>query len=230
MAGVFHIPGIDERTTIVGKTGSGKTQGGAYILSQAPFNTLPYVLLDFKREKLFREIPEIRPLQLGQRDYKELNQPGLFIVNPLPVDEDQEKLDALLWHIWERENCGIFVDEGYMLRKSTAFVSLLTQGRSKNIPIITLTQRPRFITPFVFSEAEYLMIFRLTKPEDRKTVQDYVDADISERLPPYHSYWYDVARDQLVVLRPVPDREWIKSTIRGKLDALTSSQKSKQFV
>ena len=137
---------------------------------------------------------------------------------------------ALPIYIWEQENCGLFIDEGYMIAKSKAFVALLTQGRSKNIPLLTLSQRPRLVTPFAFSEADYLMIFRLSKPEDRKTMQDYVDQDISKRLPPYHSYWYDVTRDALTVLRPVPDREWIKAAIQGKLDALNTRQRSKQFV
>jgi hypothetical protein len=225
---VFRIPGIDQRVTIVGRTGSGKTQGGAYILSQAPFDLIPYVIMDFKREKLFNEIPGIRELSPDKVDYRELNQPGLFIMRP--TLRQSEEVESFLWTVWEHENIGLFIDEGYMIGKSQAFVACLTQGRSKNIPMITLTQRPRFISGFVFSEADYLMIFQLSKPEDRKTVQDYVDQDISGRLPKHHSYWYDVGDDKLVLLRPVPDREWIKSTIQGKIDALNKVQRSKQFV
>lgn len=228
MAGIFRIPEIDQRTTIVGKTGSGKTQGGAYILSQAPFDVLPYVILDFKREKLFGEVPGIRELDVARPDFRELNQPGLFIVRPMLSQRDE--VEKLLWTIWEQENIGLFIDEGYMIGKSQALVACLTQGRSKNIPMITLTQRPAWITQFAFSEADYLMIFQLTTGRDKKTVQEFVERDISKRLPKHYSYWYDVAEDALTILRPVPAREWIISAIQEKLDALAKVQRSKQFV
>jgi hypothetical protein len=228
MAGVFGIPDIDKRTTICGRTGSGKSQAGAYILSQSRFDVIPYVVLDFKREAIFSETPGIRVLSLEKPDYRELNQPGVFMVRPTLTQENE--LEDFLWQLWDRENVGLFVDEGYMIGKSKAYVACLTQGRSKHIPVITLTQRPRFISPFAFSEADYLMIFQLTKPEDKKTVQDYVDQDISERLPPHWSYWYDVGKDQLAVLRPVPSRDFIIRTLGERLDSLNRTYRTKQFV
>lgn len=225
----FKIPGPDKRVTVVGRTGSGKTQGGAFLLSQSNFADMPYVVLDFKREKMFAEFgARTLTLRSDGKEYRELNQPGIFIARPT-LDELDE-VESLLWQIWDHENVGIFVDEGYMIGKSRAFIACLTQGRSKNIPMIVLTQRPRFITGFAFSEADFLMIFRLSKPEDRKTVQDYVDGDISKRLPEHWSYWYDVTRDALTILRPVPSREWIVREIKAKLSILEDRTTAKTFV
>lgn len=225
----FVIPGPTTRTTIVGKTGSGKTQAGAFLLSRQSFDLMPWVVLDYKREVLFREIPQIRELRLNQpQNWRSLNQPGIFVARPNIGEE--EDVEALLWEIWERENCGIFVDEGYMIGKSNAFIACLTQGRSKQIPMIVLTQRPAWITKFAFSEADYLMIFQLRLPIDRKTVQEYVEADISARLQPHHSYWYDVNRDVVVRLRPVPERDYIVKTFVDRLNALQRKQQSKSFV
>jgi hypothetical protein len=224
----FVIPGSTNRTTIVGKTGSGKTQAGAFLLSRQQFDKMPWVILDFKREGLFAEIPEIRYIPIDGRGWDILNQPGVFIAQPNIGDEEQ--VENLLWHIWEHEYCGVFVDEGYMIGKSNAFIACLTQGRSKHIPMIILSQRPAWITKFAFSEADYLMIFQLRLPIDRKTVQEYVEADISRRLPPHHSYWYDVNQDKVVQLRPVPSRDVIINTFKERLIALNTRQRQKTFV
>lgn len=226
---VFRVPNIEERTTVIGKTGSGKTQGGAFILSESPFDVIPYVILDFKGEQLFKEIPRIREIELtNKRTWEIINQPGLCIIRPMLNQIDE--LEEFLWFVWEHENCGIFVDEGYRLSKSDAYQTLLTQGRSKHTPVITLIQRPRFVTGFALSEADFLMVFRVTKPEDRKTIQDYVDGDISRRLPRYWSYWYDVEEDQLAVLRPVPDRTQIVRKINDRLELMYRDTRAKQFV
>lgn len=220
---MWRTPRIDERTTVIGKTGSGKTQGGAFLLSQMPFDQMPFVIFDFKREKLFREIPLIREI-----DFEPPQQPGLYIVRPR-VDET-EAVDDLLWKIWEQEYCGIFIDEGYMIGKSKAFEACLTQGRSKYIPIITLTQRPSWITRFAFSEADFFMIFRLTDRRDRMIVAEFVEQPTEKRLQKYNSYWYDVNQEELNVLRPVPDREIIKGIFNRKLAALEEKRLSKRNI
>lgn len=236
---VFRIPTIEERTAIVGKTGSGKTQAGTFLLSRMPFDSIPFVILDFKRDKIFSDVnqgvvsgrssaPLIPELSLDGKGWEAINAPGLYIVRPT-IDQSDE-VENLLWYIWEHEYCGIFIDEGYMIGKSRAFIACLTQGRSKNIPMITLSQRPAWITKFVFSEADYLQIFKLTLAVDKKTVQEYVDRNIQKRLPPYYSYWYDVNREELAVLRPVPGRDFIVKTIRDKLVAMRIAHGSKQFV
>lgn len=224
----FEIPGPERQTTIVGKNGSGKTQAGAFLLSRMGFDTMSWVIFDFKREALFAEIDEIRTLDIEGSNWHELGQPGLFIVRPKPGQH--EEVEALLWHIWEHEEIGVFIDEGYMIKRSPAFEGILTQGRAKYIPRIILSQRPAWISKFVFSEADYIQIFRLSVASDRKTVQENVEKDLSKRLPQYYSYWYDVNHDELTALRPVPDRDAIIATFRNRLKVLNQTRHAKAFV
>lgn len=225
----FKVPGTDQRITIIGRTGSGKTQGASFILSQMPFDQIPIVIFDFKREGLFREIP-VRELPLDNVDaaFSMLNQAGILVVRPTP--DDTEPVEELLWAIWEHENCGVFIDEGYMIGKSRAYEAIMTQGRSKNIPTITLTQRPSWISRFAFSEADYFMIFQINDKRDRDTVAAFINGRIEKRLPPYWSYWYDVSQDRLVVLRPVPGRGVILDTINAKLARLSETQIHRKVV
>lgn len=115
----------------------------------------------------------------------------------------------MMWEIWERENIGVYIDEGYMIpSRSPSFQAILTQGRSKKIPVIMLTQRPSWVTRFAFSEADYIQLYGLTDTRDIKTVKQFMPMPIETRLPDkYYSWWYDSGRNFKAILQPVPDRD-----------------------
>lgn len=216
---VFRLPRDDQRAVIIGSTGGGKTQAGVWQLSERSIDLMPWYIIDFKRDKLINKIPFRQETTLSAPI---TDLPGVYIVHPLP-DED-EAVENFLWNIWNHENAGIFIDEAYMLKKSAAFRALLTQGRSKNIPLITLTQRPVWVTQFVFSEANYMQIFWMQHPQDRKTVQPYLEFNLENRLPPYHSVWYDIGADATFVLKPVPTEGQILERFRSRLEPMLQEQ------
>lgn len=203
----FRLPNETHRTLIVGRTGSGKTRLGSFLLSRAPFDKQPYVVLDYKREELFTRTKRIR--EIGFKDIPK--QPGLYIMRLLPGDE--EAVEAWLWKVWDHEKVGLYVDEGYSIsQRSKALQAVLTQGRSKRLPVYYLSQRPSWISQFVFSEADFYYIFPLNKLTDRQRVQEMVPGDrlnVADRLPPFWSYHYDVAQDMVAKMAPVPDDEEI---------------------
>jgi DNA helicase HerA-like ATPase len=208
----FQLPKNDERVAIVGHTGSGKTQQGAWLLSHYDFEAMPFVIIDFKYDDLLNSIENINRIDLDDT----IKKPGLYIVHPMPGEEEQ--VEKFLWKLWARENVGIYTDEGYMIDKnSKAFQSLLTQGRSKHIPMITLSQRPAFLSLFVFTEASHFSIFHLTDVEDEKRVQRFMREPIDERLPQYWSRWYNVAQNKIFHLQPVPNRESILERFNAKI-------------
>jgi len=125
--------------------------------------------------------------------------------------------------IWANGRTGVYVDEGYMIpNKERWFRALLTQGRSKHIPMIVLSQRPVDMDLYVFSEADFIQSFDLNYDKDCQRVEQYMkrrnapalDFDALKR---YQSFYYDVAEKQLVILNPVANREAILSTIHAKL-------------
>jgi hypothetical protein len=213
----FVLPTDAQRCTILGKTGSGKTQAGIWQLSERSYTSMPWILLDFKRDKLIGQIPLTNSVGLGFIPRK----PGLYIVRPNPGQEEQ--LEAYLWQIWEAQNIGLFVDEGYMIGHSRALQAILTQGRSLNIPTMILSQRPSWITRFAFSEADFIQVFRLTDERDRKTVRSFVPYEFEKPLPSYYSVWYDVNQDRVTILRPVPREGEILETFRRRLAPKTGT-------
>ena len=198
----FRFPKKTQRITIGGSTGSGKTYGALWLLSQCDIDVRPWVILNPKKDPTIADVPTTI-LPVGSKPPKA---PGLYEIQPVPEIHDAW-VERFLWQCWQQEDIGLYIDEGYMIpRNSKAMLALLTQGRSKYIQMIMLTQRPVLCHPMMFSESDFLWVYRFNKPIDRDTISQYISADVKKRLPEFHSYWYDVGQDACFVLGPVPDK------------------------
>lgn len=211
----IRLPGASNRTIIIGRTGSGKSQFGAWLLSTQNFHVMPWVIIDFKDEHtdIINNIDRVQTI--GYSDVPD--KPGLYILKPYSGDKVQ--LEEWLWKVYHHGNIGLFFDEVFpMGQHNEAFNTILMQGRSKNIPVIACTQRPVAVSVYCFSEASFYMIFDLTKKKDRLTVAHEI-SEISSNynLPEYHSYYYDVNRKYLDKLGPAPDADTILQKIDAKL-------------
>lgn len=208
------FPGPEDRTLVIGRTGSGKTTGAEWLLTGADFNAQPWCILNTKSDPSINKIAEIPGVKTIGLDATP-GDAGLFIVNPQP--SQQEEINAFLHRIWDKQNCGVFIDEIYMLGlNSSGLNACLTQGRSRRIPMIVCSQRPAWCSKFVFSESDYVMLFNLQRLEDRKTIGGLVPVAKDYRLAKYHSYWYNVGDDVLTQFGPVPNSAAIISTFRAK--------------
>lgn len=230
MPNAFRLPASKHRVAVMGRTGSGKTQFGAWLLSLARWDHRPWIIINGKQDDLLDAIPGAEFMRLEDKLPKK---PGIYITHPRP--DDAEKTEALLWSVWERENTGVFVDEGYMLPNSGpqgrgAFQALLTQGRSKHIPMIVLTQRPAWISRFLFTEADVHSVFKLTHSDDRSTVEKFVPYNLENYLPEYHSYWHDVSLGQVFVLLPAPDRAMMLQMFEDRSRALKDKTRWTRYI
>jgi DNA helicase HerA-like ATPase len=220
----FTMPSPDQRVLILGSTGSGKTTFGAWLLSKAPFDRMPYVVIDYKLDDLLGAIERIRPLSLDELP----KEAGLYHLKPNPIIDDDAVEDWLL-RVHATRNIGLYVDEGLRMpaKKTGAFETILTQGRSLTIPAITLSQRPVDLTRYAFSEANHVIVFRLTDQRDRKKVAEYVPIDPDYKLKKYHSLWYNVGEHSQYSVRPAPNAETILGTIDQRMAVLDELQGAK---
>lgn len=209
----FRLPSNSHHHAIVGSNGSGKTRAAVWHLSMRDYNSRPWIIVDFKGDELIAQLPvtEIGPTE----KLPKANQPGLYVVRPHPSQQDE--LADMFIRIWQQENMGVYVDEGYMIESrdaNDAFKYILTQGRSKKIPTITLSQRPVWINRFVLSEATFYQVFRLNDKRDRESVSAFMPKETQQDLPAFHSWYYDSGENSLVVMKPVPDDAGILGNFR----------------
>jgi DNA helicase HerA-like ATPase len=208
-----RLPNQTQRTAVLGRTGSGKSIFSLWLLSKQQFN-IPWYIIDYKIEKEIARIPKRQLIEKSVTDNLS-KKPGLFIVRPLPTDESA--VEDFMWRVWEQGRTGIFIDEAHMLPDKAAFQALLTQGRSKRIPMIVVSQRPVWVSRFVFSEADFYAVFHLNDRRDHATVESFVPVDLDRPLPQFHCYWHDVAKNETVILSPVPEPTILRERIADKV-------------
>jgi DNA helicase HerA-like ATPase len=207
----FRFPGGDARTTCIGATGTGKTTCATWLLAHQRFDARPWIIIDFKREAIFDAVgfPPIRQISLSSKPPRWA---GLYLISPRPDEEGA--LEGWLWRIWERENIGLFVDEATLMPDGDAFRAILQQGRSKRIPVIACTQRPVDVKRALFSEASFFCTYRMQDRRDARVIEGFVPGDLSAPLPDYHWRWYDVAKNQLLTMGPVPEPREVARELR----------------
>jgi len=189
-------------------------------LSNANLKSKPWYLFDYKLDEHLARIQHAQNLGVHERLP---TKPGLYHIKP-ELKADDDNVELMLRKIWRRGDSGIYFDEGYSVPQGpwkNSFRTLMTQGRSLNIGVITLTQRPVWIDRFAISEADFYAVFHLNQKSDRKTVEELLPDDYGSpfetRLPDYHCRWYDVGRDWLCELSPAPSPEISIAKIDSKL-------------
>lgn len=195
--GKLRWPDDTHRHAIVGMTGSGKTHFGLWCLSQRSFDEMPWVIIDSKRDPLLKTLPHCEEVAI---DRKPPTRKGLYITRPGIDDFEGGTVTGFLYDAWRQENIGLFIDEGYQFNpRDQGLRTVLTQGRAKHVPVISLSQKPSWVSPFLFSESDFKSIFYLDMPNDIERVMEWMPAGVRDpvtggkvnpgNLPDHHSYW-----------------------------------------
>ena len=218
-----RMPGPETRLAMIGRTGSGKTQAALWHLSRSDFDERPWVILDYKGEKLFAKIERAERIDLDEVP----DEAGIYLLRVRP--DKKKQMTDWFRRAWEHENIGILVDEGYMIEQHDDwFDACLTQGRSKRIQMIVLSQRPVWVSRFVFSEADFFQIFDISHSEDMDILRKYIHDDdqdeLDEPLQTYHSFYYDVGRRRLETFGKVDKEAEILAAIDAKLKAIEAEE------
>lgn len=187
-------PGLTDRATFVGQTGSGKSFLARYLLAQRPFVVVhdgknAPELLAWTEYTIVTRLRDATRLK-AQEHPRILYRPDEHEVADLDVQ------NAFFRWLFRRGNTTVYVDETFMLKIGVYpyyhFICI-TQGRSRGVEVWSGMQRPSWIPLVTISESEHFFAFRLQYDEDRLRVQGVTGLDANELTPeslPKHYFWY----------------------------------------
>lgn len=205
----------DERALILGKTGSGKTTGAAWLLSRSPGR---WVILNSKYDPMLSQLGPSVKWDVGDI-FKSLEDSRVVVAHPEVYD--QRSLDETLFDLCEtQESVGVMIDELLYLSKGNGqcgqgLISLLTRGRSRGQPMIGCTQRPSGVSQFAYTESTYYGIYNLKSDKDWQRVDDFTQRpDLKKVRQNHHWVWYDTNTDQYQEYGPVPYKDIVRRFTR----------------
>jgi energy-coupling factor transporter ATP-binding protein EcfA2 len=198
-----------KRATIAGRTGSGKSTLGKWLLQRSPGT---WIILNPKHTAAYNTLPnsvvlkgmDVNKLDKLLREYKFIN------VWPNEFECNEDAMDDFIAYLTRTySNIGICIDELYSLhsngRAGPGLLGLLTRGRELKQSYIGMTQRPAFISKFCFSEADYVAGMTLLSDDDRKMMTKNTGrAEFAEPMAPHDWLWFDAANAQMRFFGPVP--------------------------
>jgi len=198
-----------KRVLIAGMTGSGKSTLACWLLKRSP---LTWVILNPKHTSAYQTLEDstvVSSLDLVKIE-RAMMRHRYVIVNPNSRDCTPDILDDFIMRLHESFfNLGLCCDELYSLHKNgvagQGLIGWLTRGRELKQSFLGLTQRPAWLSQFLFSESDFICGMMLRLDKDRKRMIEMTGrSEFAARVPPRHWLWYQGETDDIKYFGPVP--------------------------
>jgi hypothetical protein len=209
---MLTVPSIEpgRRAVITGRTGSGKSTLACWLLSRSGQH---WIIFNPKHTGAYKNLDDSVVFKKFEPKsiLSKIKRHKFVVLNFRGEEADADFMDAVLY--WLHENLrdvGVCCDELYTMhsaagRAGDGLIGWLTRGRELKQSFLGLTQRPAFISRFVFSEADYIGGMDLVLEDDRKRMRAETGSDhFANRLRGHRWLWYNVAADDITLFKPVP--------------------------
>lgn len=205
--------GQGQRLIVSGRCGSGKSTLANWLAWRSPGK---WIIINPKFTAAYDSLPDCELIDSLDFDslIDALENPDVRFINLRPglYESTAEALDEFILDLHlNYKNVGILCDELYTLhirgQAGPGLTAWLTRGRELGQSFIGLTQRPAWVSRFVFSEADFICALDLTLKDDRKRIFEMTGQEgMEERIAPKYWKWYDVNNDEMTTYGPVPLR------------------------
>ncbi len=201
---LFELP-PGRRIAISGSTGTGKT---TLALDYLQSSSLHWIIFNPKWTRIYERLKGHSKLTRIDRTHIErsLRKFQYTILNFSDVWDWYAQDQLLSWIINKYENIGICIDELYTIhnnsRAGIGLNGLITRGRELGQSFIGCTQRPVYVSKFVFSEADVIVEFHLLLEDDRKVIYKMTGVRAAMTPWPGHDFlFFDVADRKATIYR-----------------------------
>ena len=180
-----------ERVTLVGRTGSGKTNAARALLARRH----RLVVIDPKDELNTPDWNLENATDRGWRDLARGHPVRLRVTAPVGTLPDWEQVyRAAFMAASPRAPLAIYTDEVYGVinpgsRPGGWFTAVYTRGRTRYCSAWAATQRPTWVPRFLFSEADWLLCFLLSELQDRKRMAEVMGPLVEQAPPTRYGFW-----------------------------------------
>lgn len=208
--------------TVVGRKGSGKTEIAYLFFDSYPFDRAtidPNGDLKVPEDTLELDTP--LPTRWPGEAYEKLYPSGherkqqtLRFVPNFHEPDYLEDMDRVVGMCFGHRRTCLFFDECHegapANRTPPHMRRALRQGRHADLTLILATPRPMTVDPLVLAQADWVYVFDLPNPADRKRVAETIGwdprdfSDAVESLPEFGYLRYDAAKKDLAKFPPLP--------------------------
>ncbi len=220
-----HDPSKPVQVAVVGKKGSGKTELAFMLWDSYPYDRVlvdpngDIKVDDPDLEELDPSLPiparfpaerldELRPADRPRK------RRTLRLIPDPSAPDFLEQMDRAVALAYGHRRTGLLFDEAHegapSSRTPPHMRRALRQGRHHHLTMILATPRPITVDPLVLSQADWVYVFKLPGPNDRRRVADTIGWDPKDfddavhALGPFEYLRYDAARDDLAHFPPLP--------------------------
>lgn len=180
-----------QKVLIAGQNGSGKS-----VMATSLARAMDRVLVYDPKGDPEAVIPNAAIVTTARDAVRALPGRVVYQPNALEAADGVAKFDEIARRLIQAGgSCGVVVHE--LASLGTAYAigpwhrALITQGRSLQITVVEVTQRPRNVPIVALSEAQHLVCFTLLNPDDRDVMAGYMGPPVRlAPLPLDHSWWY----------------------------------------
>ena len=196
---------------VIGVKGTGKSYYAGWLFEErVTENNSDFVILDLKPTEHIglSKLPGTRIMVYHQYMGEQIDwinimekYPRLVIEKGTDCTPDRflEECGRICKAIIEIGNRYVFVDEAHRIAPKTpnkqqslkyadAFIRLITEGRTKGIHVISVTQRCALLNSTVIAEASEVMIFRLFGKNDMDWITGYIPDEMKNKVPNLENY------------------------------------------
>jgi hypothetical protein len=191
----------DQHVFIPGMTGSGKS-----VLAETYLAGYDNVIKLDSKDEVTERRKKGQPLWRGlteDRDYTVVTalaeipevDTNKIIYVPRFEEQNLEHYDAFFKYVYERENTIAWVDELMAIADSARVYppylkACYTRGRSKNVSIWALTQRPVEVPTIATANSTHFFVYDLMLDQDRQKMAAVTGMKEMQVNPGWHNFWY----------------------------------------